>query len=68
MRLTQGADYGARGIVYLATMPPASVVLVSQIAAAEQLPENYLTKIFQGLAKKGLVRSHRGAKGGFSLA
>ena len=68
MRLTRGVDYGARGMVYLARMPPGSVVLVSQIASAEQLPQSYLAKIFQGLAKEGMVRSHRGAKGGFSLA
>lgn len=68
MRLTRGADYGARGIVHLAALPPESVVLVKDIASAEGLPESYLSKIFQDLAKDGLVRSHRGAKGGFSLA
>jgi len=68
MRLTRGADYGARGIIHLAKMPLSAVVLVSRIASAEQLPESYLAKIFQDLAKEGIVRSHRGAKGGFSLA
>ena len=67
MRLTRGADYGARGIIHLAKMPPNSIVLVGQIASAEGIPESYLAKIFQDLAKKGVVRSHRGAKGGFSL-
>lgn len=68
MRLTRGADYGARGIMHLAAQPPEAVVLVKDIATAEGLPESYLSKIFQELAKDGLVRSHRGAKGGFSLA
>ncbi len=68
MRLTRGADYGARGIMHLAAQPPEAVVLVKDIASAEGLPESYLSKIFQELAKDGLVRSHRGAKGGFSLA
>lgn len=68
MRLTRGADYGTRGIVRLARMSDRGVVLVSDIAAAEGLPESYLAKIFQDLAKEGIVRSHRGAKGGFSLA
>lgn len=68
MRLTKGADYATRGIVHLAKMPPNTVMLVSDIAAAERLPESYLAKIFQDLAKEGIVRSHRGAKGGFSLA
>jgi Rrf2 family protein len=68
MRLTRGADYGTRGIIRLAQMPPNAVVLVSEIAAAEGLPESYLAKIFQDLAKEGIIHSHRGAKGGFSLA
>ena len=68
MRLTRGADYGTRGIIYLARRPMNAVVLVGEIASAEELSESYLAKIFQDLAKEGLVRSHRGAKGGFSLA
>lgn len=68
MRLTRGADYGTRGIIRLAKMPFSSVALVSEIASAEDLPESYLAKIFQDLAKEGIVHSHRGAKGGFSLA
>ena len=68
MRLTRGADYGTRGIIYLARQPANAIVLVGDIASAEQLSESYLAKIFQELAKGGLVRSHRGAKGGFSLA
>jgi Rrf2 family protein len=68
VRLTKGADYGARGALYLAKKPRDTVVLVSEIAEAEDLPESYLAKIFQDLAKQGIVRSHRGAKGGFSLA
>jgi len=54
--------------MHLAAQPPEAVVLVKDIASAEGLPESYLSKIFQELAKDGLVRSHRGAKGGFSLA
>ena len=68
VRLTKGADYGARGVVYLARQGADSVVLVSEVASAEGLPESYLAKVVQALAKEGIVRSHRGAKGGFSLA
>ena len=68
MRLTRGTDYGARGSIHLAKKPPSSVVLVGEIANAEGLPESYLAKIFQYLARAGIVQSHRGAKGGFSLA
>ena len=35
---------------------------------SEKIPNSFLAKIFQLLAKGGLVQSHRGAGGGFSLA
>jgi Rrf2 family iron-sulfur cluster assembly transcriptional regulator len=68
VQLTKGTEYGTRGVIHLARLPANTVALVSEIAAAEDLPESYLAKIFQYLAKGGIVRSHRGAKGGFSLA
>jgi Rrf2 family iron-sulfur cluster assembly transcriptional regulator len=67
MRLTRGSDYGLRGMLYMARQPLGQVCLVSQVAAAEELPESYLAKIFQDLARSRLLISHRGAKGGFSL-
>ncbi len=67
MRLTRGADYGARGVIYLAKRSPDTVALVNDIASAEDLPSSYLAKIFQSLVKEGVLCSHRGANGGFSL-
>jgi Rrf2 family protein len=54
-------------MLYMARQPLGQVCLVSQVAAAEELPESYLAKIFQDLARSRLLISHRGAKGGFSL-
>jgi len=54
-------------MVYMARQPSGQVCLVSQVADAEGLPESYLAKIFQDLARNRLLMSHRGAKGGFSL-
>jgi Rrf2 family protein len=67
MRLTRGSDYGLRGMLYMARQPVGQVCLVSQVADAENLPESYLAKIFQDLARNKLLLSHRGARGGFSL-
>lgn len=67
MRLTRGSDYGLRGMLYMARQPLGQICLVSQVASAEDLPETYLAKIFQDLARNRLLISHRGAKGGFSL-
>ena len=68
MKLTRGTDYGIRGVLHLAMQPFEQVTLLHDIAEGQDVPESYLAKIFQDLNKAGLVRSHRGAKGGFSLA
>lgn len=68
MRLTKGTDYGVRSVIYMAKQPPRTVSLVADIARHEGIPESYLAKILQDLTKEGILRSHRGAKGGFSLA
>jgi Rrf2 family protein len=67
VKLTKGTDYGLRGILHLARQPQGKVVLVTEIARAEGVPESYLAKIFQDLSRSGILVSHRGAKGGFSL-
>jgi len=68
MELTKAGDYGFLGMLYLARQPKDRVVRVSEISENEGIPEKFLAKIFQNLTRSGLVRSHRGAKGGFSLS
>jgi Rrf2 family transcriptional regulator, cysteine metabolism repressor len=41
---------------------------IDQIAASHQIPERYLAQLLMGLRRCGLVRSQRGAKGGYLLA
>ncbi len=67
MKLTGGGEYGIRGMLYLAMQPPYAVALFSAISSSQQIPESYLSKILQSLTKAGLIRSHRGFKGGYSL-
>ena len=68
MKLTRGGEYGIRGVLYLAQQDEGRVSMLSAIANVQDVPPRFLAKIFQALAKAGLVKSHRGAKGGFSLA
>jgi len=68
MRLTKAGDYAMRGLIYLARQPQGEVALVGEIAAAMEVPDSFLAKIFQSLARAGLVRSTRGHGGGYSLA
>jgi Rrf2 family protein len=68
MELTKAGDYGIFGVIYLAKQPKGKIVSLAEVAKEEKLPEKFLAKIFQNLARSGLVTSHRGARGGFSLA
>ncbi|MGB9826223.1 MAG: RrF2 family transcriptional regulator [Desulfofundulus sp.] len=60
-------DYALRALVYLAARP-SLVVNAAEIAANEDIPLDFLLKILQKFVRTGLVTSHRGAQGGFSLA
>jgi Rrf2 family iron-sulfur cluster assembly transcriptional regulator len=61
-------EYAIHGLVFLAAAESGSATLVGDIAKATSVPDSYLRKVFQYLARAGLVASHRGVKGGFSLA
>lgn len=68
MELTRKGEYAIRGIVYLARQPAGQMSLISEIAAAMDVPPQFLAKIFQSFSKLGLVHSYRGSGGGFVLA
>jgi Rrf2 family protein len=42
--------------------------MIDEMSRQEGIPKSFLAKIFQNLAKAGLVRSVRGSGGGFALA
>jgi len=68
MLVTRAADYGLQGMMHLAGLSDGKEAYVAEIARQCQVPSSFLAKIFQSLSKAGLVKSHRGAKGGFCLA
>lgn len=56
-------------MVELAAYYPAGEPLqIRQIAAAQNIPDRYLEQLLATLRRGGLVRSLRGAKGGYLLA
>jgi len=68
MQITQAMEYAVHGLTFLASRPEGEVVLASEVAREVDVSPSYMSKVFQQLAKAGLLVSHRGAKGGFSLA
>ncbi len=68
MKLTRGGEYAILGVLYLAQQEDGKVSVLSTIAKAQDIPPLFLAKVFQALTKAGIVKSHRGIKGGFTLA
>lgn len=67
MQLTRAADYGIRIMIFLAAQPDGAVVPKAQLAEAAQVPDSFLTKILQALARAGFVQTRRGVQGGSAL-
>ena len=59
-------EYALRAVVHLAYEAPAART-TAQLAEATQVPKDYLSKILQGLAREGIVKTQRGVGGGVSL-
>ena len=68
MELTRKAEYAVRGMLYLGKQQEGHVAMLGDIADAMDAPRTFLAKIFQDLAKKGLLKSSKGTGGGFVLA
>jgi Rrf2 family protein len=68
MRISAKADYAVRAVVELAADDGEKPVKAERIANAQGIPLNFLENILGELRHAGLVRSHRGAEGGFRLA
>lgn len=68
MRISAKADYAVRAAVELAATPGERPVKAERIATAQEIPLNFLENILGELRHAGIVRSHRGAEGGFRLA
>jgi Rrf2 family protein len=68
MRISAKADYAVRAAVELAAAADEKPVKAERIATAQGIPLNFLENILGELRHAGIVRSHRGAEGGFRLA
>ena len=68
MKFTTKTEYGLLCMIYLAKHQEADRVTIREIVAKEKYPLAYIEKILQALKKAGLVISHQGNHGGYSLA
>ena len=68
MRLSTKGRYGARAMLDLALNSGEGPILLRDIARRQEVSEKYLEHSITALRKAGLVRSIRGARGGYLLA
>jgi Rrf2 family protein len=68
MKISTKGRYGLRAMIELAAQPEGKPVLMGELADAEGLSRKYLHALLSSLRAAGLVRSMRGAHGGYVLA
>ena len=68
MNVGRRVDYAVRALSYLAGQPSGAIVSRADIEKSQDIPSFYLSKIMKDLVAGGLVQSHIGSKGGFTLA
>src|SRR5438067_3956026 len=68
VRITTLAEYGVICALHLAKRVADGPVTGREIAERERLPSDYVEQILLRLRRAGLVRSTRGAHGGYALA
>src|SRR6188508_2955615 len=69
MRVPAKADYAVRAAAELAAAEGRGVPMKrDQIASAQAIPAKFLEAILLDLKHAGIIKSHRGADGGYALA
>ncbi|MCS6815308.1 MAG: Rrf2 family transcriptional regulator, partial [Cyanobacteria bacterium] len=68
MKLTTKGHYSVKALLDLSLQPNYGPASVNDIARRQGLPAPYLEKLLIDLRRSGLVRSVRGARGGYQLS
>jgi Rrf2 family protein len=68
MRISAKADYAVRALAELAATRSDKPVKGETLAGSQDIPLNFLENILRELRHAGIVRTQRGAEGGYLLA
>ena len=68
MNVGRRVDYAVRALSFLAGQLEGRIVSRAEIEKSQDIPPFYLSKIMKDLVAGGLVHSHIGSKGGFTLS
>ena len=67
MKLSTKGRYGLKAMLDIAINGKNQCVCLKQIAERQSISENYLEQLISRLKKSGLLKSTRGAQGGYTL-
>ena len=65
MKLSTKGRYALEGLFYMAIATPDRAVSIKEIATGTGISAAYLEQIFFKLKQSGIIRTVRGARGGF---
>ena len=68
MNISTRGRYGLRALLEIAVQPEKEPITIRDISEKQQMSVSYLEQILHRLKKAGIVKSIRGAKGGYVLA
>jgi FeS assembly SUF system regulator len=68
LRLSKKADYALIAMKHLAMRPDSASASAREIAEQYDIPIELMAKVLQRLARRGLLTSHQGTRGGYRLA
>ena len=66
--LSQKAKYALKAMIALAEAEEGALVQAHDIATRHNVPKKFLGLILLELKRRGLIHSHRGKQGGYTLA
>jgi Rrf2 family protein len=67
MKISTRGRYGLRALIDLAVHENSGAIPLREISTRQQISEQYLEQLFASLRKAGIVKSVRGANGGYLL-
>ena len=68
MKLTSKSEYTLLALIFMARKPKGAYVKIEEICQAYDIPKKYLEQLLTILRSNGLVKTRRGAEGGYALA
>lgn len=68
MKVSTKGRYGLRAMIDLALYSTNELIPLASIAERQDISKSYLEQVFSALRKAGLVKSIKGAQGGYTLS